>query len=286
MTISSFHPDRVLAVTFALTLLIVSGCATAQDIMLGNERILTPSNERTLTARERLDNAEKGVKELQEKDAHHDETLQDIQKRLADLGNQIRHEHDQMMMIEARIEEYTQLSARSSRDDERKVEEMAMKLDRLSGMVEKLAQEVKSIQESYAGKDVQPVTDMENLDEEALYNRAYDTFTRGELDAAHSLFNTFLAKYPRGKFSDNARFWIGESLYRRNRFEEAILEYEKVKKDFPSGDKVPAALLKQALSFLRLNRKEEATILLKELIRHYPQSEQAGMAKEQLEKLQ
>jgi len=190
------------------------------------------------------------------------------------------------MMIEARIEEYTQLSARSSRDTERKVDETAMKLDRLSGMVEKLTKEVKAIQESYAGKALQPGPDTESLDEEAFYNRAYDTFTRGELDAAHGLFNTFLAKYPKGKFSDNARFWIGESLYRRNRFEEAILEYEKVKKDFPSGDKVPAALLKQALSFLKLNRKEEAAILLKDLIRHYPQSEQAGMAKEQLEKLQ
>jgi len=48
MTTSFFHPVRALAVTFAAMLLIVSGCATAQDIMLANERILTH--------RERLEN--------------------------------------------------------------------------------------------------------------------------------------------------------------------------------------------------------------------------------------
>ncbi|MGA1845108.1 MAG: tol-pal system protein YbgF [bacterium] len=277
MIISALHPVRVLVLMCAAVVLFVCGCATTQDIMLANERIFTH--------RDRLENAEKGVKELRERDAQHDEALQEIRKRLADLSNQVRHEHEQVLMVEARIEEYKQLSDRSSQDTERKVEEASIKLDQLSGMVEKLSQEVKAVQESHAGTIPHLGADLESLDEESFYNRAYEAFMRGEFDAAQALFNAFLAKYPRGKFSDNARFWIGESLYRRNRFEEAILEYEKVKKDFPSGDKVPAALLKQALSFLKLNRKEEATILLKDLIRHYPQSEQAGMAKEQLEKL-
>ncbi|MGA1795357.1 MAG: tol-pal system protein YbgF [bacterium] len=277
MIISTFYPVRVLALMCAAMVLFVCGCATTQDIMLANERIFTH--------RDRLENVEKGVKELREKDAQHDEALQEIRKRLADLSNQVRHEHEQVLMVDARIEEYKQLSDRSSQDTERKVEEAAIKLDRLSGTVEKLSKEVKAIQESQAGTIPQLGADIEGLDEESFYNRAYETFMRGEFEAAQALLNGFLARYPRGKFSDNARFWIGESLYRRNRFEEAILEYEKVKKDFPSGDKVPAALLKQALSFLKLDRKEEATILLKDLIRHYPQSEQAGMAKEQLEKL-
>ena len=275
--VSTSYPLRVLALICAAVVLFLCGCATTQDIMLANERIFTH--------RDRLVNAEEEVKELRKRDAEHDEALQDIRKRLADLGNQMRHDHEQVLMVEVRIEEYKQLSDRSSQDTERMVEEASIKLDRLSGMVEKLSQEVKAIQESHAGMIPQLGPDTESLDEESFYNRAYETFMRGEFEAAQGLFNAFLAKYPRGKFSDNARFWIGESLYRRNRFEEAILEYEKVKKDFPSGDKVPAALLKQALSFLKLNRKEEATILLKDLIQHYPQSEQAGMAKEQLEKL-
>ena len=52
---------------------------------------------------------------------------------------------------------------------------------------------------------------------------------------------------------------------------------------YPEGDKIPAALFKQALSFMELGDKTNARNLLKRVIEKYPHSEQAEMAKKKLE---
>ncbi|WP_153303847.1 tetratricopeptide repeat protein, partial [Thermosulfurimonas dismutans] len=77
----------------------------------------------------------------------------------------------------------------------------------------------------------------------------------------------------------------GETYYAERRYEEAILEYQKVIDRFPQSYKVPAALLKQGLSFLRLGDTEAARILFKKIVKDYPKSEQATTARKYLKRL-
>jgi tol-pal system protein YbgF len=90
---------------------------------------------------------------------------------------------------------------------------------------------------------------------------------------------------PCTELSDNAQFWVGKTYYQKKDFEKAILEYEKVIVKYPEGDKVSAALFKQALAFSDLGDKTNARNLLKRVIERYPQSDQADMAKKRLEAL-
>ena len=116
-----------------------------------------------------------------------------------------------------------------------------------------------------------------------LYNDAYQTYQKGDMGGARRKFEVFLKQYPNTSFSDNAQFWIGETYYANKDYEKAILEYEKVMVKYPEGDKVPAALLKQALAFIELGDKANARNLLRRVIDRYPQSEQADTAKKRLE---
>ena len=116
-----------------------------------------------------------------------------------------------------------------------------------------------------------------------LYKDAYETFYRGDLEGARRKFEAFLKQYPNTELSDNAQFWIGETYYLKKDFERAILEYEKAMVKYPEGDKIPAALFKQALAFLELGDKTNARNLLKRVIEKYPHSDQAEMAKKKLE---
>jgi tol-pal system protein YbgF len=116
-----------------------------------------------------------------------------------------------------------------------------------------------------------------------LYRDAYETFQKGDLEGARRKFEAFLKQYPNTELSDNAQFWIGETYYLKKDFEKAILEYEKAIAKYPEGDKIPAALFKQALAFLELGDKTNARNLLKRVIERYPHSEQAEMAKKRLE---
>ena len=116
-----------------------------------------------------------------------------------------------------------------------------------------------------------------------LYKDAYETFQKGNLEVARRKFEAFLKQYPNTELSDNAQFWIGETYYLKKDFEKAILEYEKAIAKYPEGDKIPAALFKQALAFLELGDKTNARNLLKRVIERYPHSEQAELAKKRLE---
>ena len=119
-------------------------------------------------------------------------------------------------------------------------------------------------------------------DKESAYALAYETFKEGKYEKARIEFQNFLKQYPDTEYSDNAQFWIGECYYFENKYEKAIIEYEKVVKNYAKGNKVPYALLKQGLSFLNLGDKSSARLILQQIIKNYPNTNQARIAREKL----
>ena len=96
-----------------------------------------------------------------------------------------------------------------------------------------------------------------------LYAQGKKLFDNEDYSGARNTFETLLKKFPQSDQADNAQFWIGETYYRENWYEKAILEYQKVIENFPKGNKVPAALLKQGMAFTELGDKENARLIFK-----------------------
>jgi tol-pal system protein YbgF len=119
-------------------------------------------------------------------------------------------------------------------------------------------------------------------EKESTYASAYELFKDGKFERARDAFQNFLKQYPNTEYSDNAQFWIAECYYFEKKYENAILEYEKVAKNYPEGDKVPHALLKQGISFLNLGDKASAKLILQKIIKEYPNTNQARTAKAKL----
>lgn len=118
------------------------------------------------------------------------------------------------------------------------------------------------------------------------YEEAWKLVERKDYRAAIARFKEFLKKYPQSEYADNAQYWIGESYYALREFDQAILEFDAVRRKYPKGDKLPAALLKQGFAFAELGDKVDARLILQELIDRYPQSEEAGKAKQKLKALE
>lgn len=118
------------------------------------------------------------------------------------------------------------------------------------------------------------------------YEEAWKLLERKEHRAAIARFKEFIKKYPQSEYADNAQYWIGESHYALREFDQAILEFDAVRRKYPKGDKVPAALLKQGFAFAELGDKVDARLLLQELVDRYPQSEEAAKAKQKLKALE
>jgi len=120
---------------------------------------------------------------------------------------------------------------------------------------------------------------------ENLYKQAQDALKSNDPGKARELLNKFNEAYPGHKLSPNVRYWIGETWYIEKNYEQAVLEFQRVIKEYPGKEKVSAAMLKQAMSFKELGDSKSAKFVLKELIDKFPQAEEIQAAKELLGKI-
>jgi tol-pal system protein YbgF len=115
-----------------------------------------------------------------------------------------------------------------------------------------------------------------------LYSQAYADYARGNYDLAVSGFEEYLRTYPNTEFSDNAQYWIGECLYGKQKYAEAIESWNTLFRDFPSSDKLPDARFKKGLALERLGRRSQALVEYRYVVDRYPNSEAGRKAREKL----
>jgi tol-pal system protein YbgF len=166
---------------------------------------------------------------------------------------------------------------------EERIKGIEERLKGLEGKIGQLATKQSEIEGSLRAKEASVEPKGVSTRTGDLYKDAYESYQKGDFEGARRKFETFLKQYPNTELSDNAQFWIGETYYAKKDYEKAILEYEKAIAKYPEGDKIPAALLKQALAFLELGDKTNGRNLLRRVIERYPQSDQAEMAKKRLD---
>ena len=126
----------------------------------------------------------------------------------------------------------------------------------------------------------------EELPADKLYAFAKKSFDRKNYETARDAFEKFLETYPDSDKADNARFWIAEIYFNEQWYEKAILEYQSVMDNYPKGNKVPAAYLKQGIAFQELDETGNAKLVLKELIRKFPDTNEADIARKKINQIE
>jgi len=115
-----------------------------------------------------------------------------------------------------------------------------------------------------------------------LYSQAYADYARGNYDLAMQGFAEYLRAYPGTDFSDNAQYWIGECLYGKKLYAEAIDSWNILLKDYPASDKLPDARVKKGMALERLGRRSQALVEYRFVVDRYPTSQAARIARERL----
>jgi len=124
----------------------------------------------------------------------------------------------------------------------------------------------------------------EPVDVQDEYRLGMRAMQERQYDRAIQQFRTFQRKYPDSSIADDAQYWIGEIYFIQKDYNRAILEFNDVLK-YRRGDRVPAALLRQAHAFLEIGDRTDARLILQKLINDHPKSEQAQEARAQLQTL-
>ena len=110
------------------------------------------------------------------------------------------------------------------------------------------------------------------------YGEHYALLRAGDVNGALKGFRQFLERYPNSPLASNAQYWLGECYYAQRRFSQAIVEFERVFNQYPSSEKVPAALLKIGYSNLELQEHARARAIFRQLVRAYPKTPEAAKA--------
>jgi tol-pal system protein YbgF len=115
-----------------------------------------------------------------------------------------------------------------------------------------------------------------------LYSQAYADYARGNFDLAIQGFGEYLRSYPGTDFTDNAQYWIGECLYSKKMYAEAIEAWNLLFKDYPTSDKIPDGRVKKGYALEKLGRKSQALVEYRYVVDRFPSSQAARLAREHL----
>ncbi len=121
-------------------------------------------------------------------------------------------------------------------------------------------------------------------DEYDIYSRAMESFRNQFYLESRQLFSAQIEKFPEGRLTDRAYFWIGETYFAAKEYDHALEAFSKAT-NFPGSSKEDDALYKQALSYYRLGENDISRELFKKVINRYPASEYLQRAQNYLKKL-
>jgi tol-pal system protein YbgF len=104
------------------------------------------------------------------------------------------------------------------------------------------------------------------------YDLAYGYVLRRDYALAEDAFQTFLRKYPGDKLVPDAQFWLGESLFQREKYDAAAQSFLDISTKHAAHPKAAESLLRLGQSLAALNQKEMACATLAEVKRKYPRA--------------
>ena len=226
------------------------------------------------------DEARRAILDLRQKvDASQQRTAEDI-KKANDENSQLR---------------------RSILDLSNQIETLRADLAKLRGQDEQLARDVAEMQRRQ--KDVSQGVDdrlrkfepakitvdgnefVASPTETREFEAALAVLRSGEFAVAQNAFLDVIKRNPGSGYRPSALFWLGNAQYALRSYKEAIINFKGLLSLAPDHLRAPEAALAIANCQVELKDNKSARKTLEDLIKVYPQSEAASVAKERLTKL-
>lgn len=207
-----------------------------------------------------------------------------MQSQMDDLNTSLTNMQKNQAELAVKMEDLSKnlnSSSESMKDISGQMDRLTSRLDEIDNSMNKrvnaIGQTIRKQQEDVAA----------SLLPAKIYNDAYNAFLNNNFDGAAVGFKSYLSKFPAGETAEGAYFYLGESLYLKERWQDAALAYANVLEKFPQSARVPAARLKYAMALLKLpeDKKAEALKYLQSVVKDFPQSQEAKTAKDYIDRL-
>lgn len=127
---------------------------------------------------------------------------------------------------------------------------------------------------------------VDTVGESKAYEKAVNLILRDKkYDQAIPEFQAFLQQYPASSYTANAHYWLGQLLFNKQDWSAASEQFANVVTKFPDSSKRADALLKLGIAENERGNNTKAKQTLNQLLKEYPSSSAAKLAKSRLKTL-
>lgn len=112
-----------------------------------------------------------------------------------------------------------------------------------------------------------------------MYDQATADLTQGRYSMALQGYRDLLRTHPGTDLADDAQYGVGECFFAQAAYDSAVVEYARVDAQWPKGNKASAALYRLSLCQERLGRTVESKNTLEDLLKRFPSSSEAQLAR-------
>ncbi|HXJ95815.1 MAG TPA: tetratricopeptide repeat protein [Terriglobia bacterium] len=121
---------------------------------------------------------------------------------------------------------------------------------------------------------------------DSLYKSGLSDYSAARYDLAIQEFQEYLQDYADTDLASNAQFYVGDSYYNQKKYAEAIDEFNKCLERYPKGNnKLAVAQLRKAYALIALGKTQAGERELRSLIKRFPSSHEADLARQRLKRL-
>jgi tol-pal system protein YbgF len=128
---------------------------------------------------------------------------------------------------------------------------------------------------------IQKEKEIPKTDPASAFEAGKAAYKEKKYDAAIESLNQYL-KFPKGKYTEEALFLRGESLFAKENYKKAILDFSSLQEKFPKSKNISKALLKIGMSFDALGMKSDAKAFYQEILDKHAKAPEAKTAKAKL----
>ncbi len=222
----------------------------------------------------------------------------DLRNRVAAVDEGLKARTAEAATANAQLLEQVGALRRSLLDLNNQLEAMRGEIAKLRGNDEQITRELADLQRKQ--KDIGQATDerlrklepvkvtldgkefVVEQDERKAYEEAIGVIRNGDFDKAVAMLGAFQRRYVGSNYTDSSRFWLGNALYGKRDYKEAINAFRAFVASAAEHPRAPEALLALANSQAEMKDSKAARKTLEDLVKAYPASEAAAAAKERM----
>ena len=118
-----------------------------------------------------------------------------------------------------------------------------------------------------------------------LWDAAYSDYTSGNYDLAVIGFESYIKTFPKSDMAANAQVYICASYLNAKKDDKAVEACDVAIRQYPNASGIPEAFYRKGVALRDVRDLSNARSTWEELVRRYPDSTAAQLAKQELEKM-